>query len=504
MAIAGLHAFVSLGNPLGIIEDDAVHILLARSLRQGTFALPDASGVPITDPWPGLAAVLMLPVWHLEPRWGFFRAFELLFAAAGLAATYFLARRLLPKIAAILAVLLTALNPTLLSYAGLLNVDILLMALAAALLLILELEDSPRNRALLIGLSMLAALLKPQGALLVLCLGAGVFHHHSTRRGFSFLGISLTPLALWLLRNHWAAGLWSGYAVNWGAQASRLAEPAELARHAVSLLAGMFGEGIVGLSSGSLTLRAAAGLVAIILMGRGAVRALRDRGSPSLFVMAAFCILITALHLTWLSVSPRYVLCFLPFAWIMIILGVLPKNASPVPPWAAVILLAGNALYQDAGHWLSSSHRPRTFQPETMDWIKTHTPPSARIQSLRYNALLLLTGRSSLPPTLDSRSTGDWFAAARANGIDYLYVESEFRPGGFLAAGAQFTARNLSSWASENPCVSLEREFPREGTAIYRLLDRPTQEAQKVSKSAGGGASKAAGFPVPGCVSSIR
>lgn len=505
LAALGLHLAVSLGNPLGTIEDDAVHVLLARSLRHGAFALPDAFGIPITDPWPGMAAVLLPSVWLLEPHWGLLRFIELLFAASGLAAGYFLARRFLPAPAAGLVILFSAFNPTLVSYAGLLNPDIPLMALAAVMFLTLESADSRRAQGVLIAGSIFAALLKPQGALLVLCLGAGVARRHGVRRGLTFLTVSLIPLAFWMLRNKLSAGLWSGYSDNWSAQASLLAGPEEFLNHATTLLAKMFGSGIAGLSGGPIGPRATAGFLVILLMGRGVLRVLRRRESPALFAMASYCILVTALHCTWLSVQPRYALCLLPLSWIMILSGVWPEKGRPYWTWTpAGIILGGHILFQDAGLLLASLRRPSAFQARTLAWINTHTPETARFESLRYNALTLLTKRLSLPPALESRDARQWFASARANAIDYLYVESEFKPGGFLSAGTDFVAGHLSSWAREHPCVSLVYSDTEEGTALYRLEPAPRQEVQKALKSTGGGASKKTGLPLLGCDSSIR
>ncbi|MDX6768630.1 MAG: hypothetical protein SF051_03800 [Elusimicrobiota bacterium] len=80
-----LHAAAALRTPLGAASDDALHLLLARNLLAGGFAVPGPGGVPVTDPLPGFPALMALPVALLAPRWGLLRAAPLLAAAAALA-----------------------------------------------------------------------------------------------------------------------------------------------------------------------------------------------------------------------------------------------------------------------------------------------------------------------------------------------------------------------------------------------------------------------------------
>ena len=90
---AGFHLAAALRPPLGAASDDALHLLLARNLLAGGFAVPDAAGVPVTDPLPGFAMLMAVPETLLSPHWGLLR-FAALGASAALA--YFawrLARR---------------------------------------------------------------------------------------------------------------------------------------------------------------------------------------------------------------------------------------------------------------------------------------------------------------------------------------------------------------------------------------------------------------------------
>ncbi|MDE2143243.1 MAG: hypothetical protein KGJ84_12615, partial [Elusimicrobia bacterium] len=91
---AALHAAASLRTPLGAASDDALHLLLARNLAAGGFAVPDAAGVPVTDPLPGFAFLISAPEALFSPHWGLLRGVTLLAAGALAYLAWRLARRL--------------------------------------------------------------------------------------------------------------------------------------------------------------------------------------------------------------------------------------------------------------------------------------------------------------------------------------------------------------------------------------------------------------------------
>lgn len=466
-----LHILTSWGNSVGSIEDDAVNILLSRSLLEGAYALPDASGIPVTDPLPGLAILLALPVGILDPAWGWLRIFEL--AAAGLAVlgTYRLAQGLVPEGAARAAAVMVALNPVLVSYAGLIMPDIPLMALFVWL--VAKLPEAPTAR----GLALLAvgaaalALLKPHGTLLALALSLAAGHRFGAARGAGLAVGALTPLSAWLARNRLVGGTVTDYAQNWGSQGAWLAEPGAWLRHAWALLVALFSDGCLPLPWAPQAVRFAAALTVLALCGFGAWRLVKTRAEERAFALAAGAAAIVALHLTWIPVEPRYILPILPCLAILAAAGAedLLKNR----PGMARAALAGAALLCAAvdlrmAAW--SLGRPRAFQPRTMAWLRGHVSPKARIQSLEYNAVTLLSGRRALPPSLKSRSAEDWLADAQDEKIDYLHLDARFQPAGFLPPDTRRVARSLEGWARSRPGPVVE-EFrdSEEGTVLFRL-----------------------------------
>lgn len=140
---AGLHLAASLRTPLGAASDDALHLLLARNLLSGGFAVPDAAGVPVTDPLPGFALLMAAPEGLLSPHWGLLR-FAALAASAALAFFAFrLARRFSGEAAGWAAFVLVAANPTLIGWAGVALPDIPFVAASAAAFYLLTLERPP-------------------------------------------------------------------------------------------------------------------------------------------------------------------------------------------------------------------------------------------------------------------------------------------------------------------------------------------------------------------------
>jgi hypothetical protein len=163
---AFLHGAASLRLPLGAASDDALHLLLARNLLAGGFAVPGPGGVPVTDPLPGWPALMALPLALLDGHWGLLRLFPLAAAALLVWASWRLARRALGEEAALFAAGAVALDHALIGWAGVSLPDILYAALSVLALSAL-LEAAPPRWA--VPAAALAALLRPHGALLLAC-----------------------------------------------------------------------------------------------------------------------------------------------------------------------------------------------------------------------------------------------------------------------------------------------------------------------------------------------
>lgn len=485
VAAAGLHLAASTGNPVGLIEDDSVQILLARSLRHGGFALPDANGVPISDPLPGMAALLMLPVWLVEPDWRPLRAVALLSLAAAVFFTWRLGKRLLPEPWPAAAAGLAALSPVLVRHSGLVLPDIPYLALTL-ISLDLGTRDGPWTKTAPALLAAgLACLVRPHGAFLCLALAAGLLFSRGwpsghgkrvearKRQGILFLAC-LLPLGLWLLRNKLLSGVSTGYAVNWRTQISLLGEPGAMARHSLGLIRSFFGFGLAGLARpGWLGLTA--GSVLACAAGWGCLRLMKDakHESPLVFSMAAYAILVFGLHLTWQPEDSRYAIPLVPVLWLFIAKAC-GKKLLLGP--ALLALAAVTALGRDWDLASASLRRPHSYQPQTMEWLRRNTLPEARIESLKFNTVMLLTGRPSFPPALRLAGPVEWAAASREAGISFVHVEHVFRPGGFVPHGAGDMGRSILAWAQSASGGTPAYRNDSEGASVFALgpiLTRP-------------------------------
>lgn len=470
LAVLAVYALAALGAPVGIVEDDAMHILLARALRHGAFALPDASGLPVNDPLPGFAALLTLPVLLIDPRWGLLRFLGLISAAAAVFFTWRLARRFLGETEALAAVLLTALNPLLVGRAGLVLPDLPFLALSLVLFGSMPAAASVSGTLLLAAGAAAASLLRPQGALLVVSLGAGIWAARGWRRAAAFLLPASAPLALWTLRNALLTTAASGYVSNLSAEAAGLAEPRAGIAHAVGLLAAAGGDGLLALAGLPAPWLAAAGLAALLTAGAGTVRLLREREDARIYAVACYGILLMAQHLVWTPLEPRYVMLFLPFAWILILAAAaaLTGRARAAAAVALGVLLV-LCLRADLTLAKAGLRGSAEFQPATMAWLREHTPAEARVASLEWASVDLLSGRRALVPALDAASRDAWLAWSLRQQVGYLHVVSSFPAGGYYPGPARRLAENLESWAASSPYAREVFRSADEETAVFRI-----------------------------------
>lgn len=312
----GLHLLAAWGHSFAEHGDEAFFVLLAKSLREGAFAIPGPFGFPVTDPLPGFPLLIAFPQWLLEPRWDSLWLLGLVPSFLALFLTWRLARRLLPSGPAAIAAGLTALNPSYIRFAGILMPD---MAFTALTLWVLESAADVRRERAILGLSLaaaLAALMRPHGSLLVLCVTLGLAADCGPRKAAAFFVSAAAPIGLWILRNHWVSGVMTNYAVNWRTQIASLAEWGEGGppRIVAELIGGYF----LALWSSGIAPQLAAGMVALGLAGHGVMTLMRGREPRLAFMAASFCGLVIALHLTWGSLSYRYILPLAPLLWIFI------------------------------------------------------------------------------------------------------------------------------------------------------------------------------------------
>ena len=478
-AAGALQLLASVGTPVGIYEDDALHLRIARAVLGGARAFPFDPHVPVL---PGLGLLLALPVRLLEPHWALFRAVGLLSVGAAFFFTRRLARRALPEDWASAAALLAALSPVALGFAGAVLPDLPLMALCAALFdaLAAAPRENARSRsgvlALMAAGACAASLLRPQGAILAACVGLGVFMKYGARRGALFTTLSLLPLAGWLAFNHFAAGTISSYYSSyWRSQVAGLAGSEAGLVHAARLLTAIFADALFPVARLPFALRLAAGLAGLVLACLGLSEGLRRSREPWIFAAGVYGVAILALHLTWQPVEARYAMPLLPLLLVFILRAV-HDRAGGRPPLSAALpaFFAAAALASGAVLALSRCRAPSAFQPETMKWLRENTPPDARVESLEYNAVALLAERDAVfPATAGTRDA--WLAAALAGQEGFLHVVPDFAAAAVSLKphpAAALLPSQLPLWARSSPYIKEVYADPAEGTVVFRL-DHP-------------------------------
>lgn len=464
-AAAAAHLAASLRTPLGAASDDALHLLLARNLLSGGYAVPDAAGVPVTDPLPGFAFLMAVPEGLLAPHWGALRFAALLATAALAFGAWRAGRRLAGEAAAWAAFLLIAANPTLAGWAGVALPDIPFAAAAAGAFLLLLRENPPLPA--LAALAALAALLRPEGVVLAAAVAAGVGFKGGPKRAGLFLLGALSPLALWLLRNRLAAGTPTAYVDHWREIAAY--SGAGLLVRVATVAAGL-GRGLFG----ALTPPAAfAGLLAAVAAAvQGARKAWRDRvpgGRVYVVAATAYWGGLTVLHVGWGAWQSRYAIAFLvPAAplWGAAFAGLRAKRAGAA--LALLAVLAAPGLYRAAGYAREGIAEPRfLLWPRTAAWLKANVPAGAGVVSTEPYLVSLTTGRRAyFPPRAATREA--WLAQLRAGGVRFLLVRAH-PPRAFLSGGARDLLSDYDDWAVPSPPLVLAFTDEDESATVLRL-----------------------------------
>ena len=467
LLIAAFYVLAARRLPVGIYNDDAANVLLARSISHGSYSFPGGLGAP-EEFLPAFPLLLVVPAWLVQPHWNILRAIPFFFAILCLFLTWRLARRFLSDEAAAAAVLLTALNPAFVTFSGLVLPTLPYLALSLALI---DAAGSDEGRAsfwrLTAGAS-LAPLLRPQGAVLIGCLALAQWHRRGLRRAGAFLSLAFLPAIAWTVRNHLNAGSSKDYVDTWRGQIAAVGKTPLLERTA-HLLSEIFGFAFLRISS-TLAVEAVCGAAALLLALYGAATLLNKRDDSRVFVLAAYTGGLVFLHMTWKWIDARYVVPIIPLLWIVIIAAVTSLLQNRRAPQVALLaIFIGLALPMDASFARRGLHGVQ-FQPETMAWIRENVPASARLASMQHYAVTLLTGR-------ECTMQGGIFVAAPTQ------TSTPFNPRvGYLhlmlpRAGDEFALTGIpdgyqpdfARWLDTRPELTQAYHNLDEGALIYRM-----------------------------------
>jgi hypothetical protein len=462
---AFLHGAASLRLPLGAASDDALHLLLARNLLAGGFAVPGPGGVPVTDPLPGWPALMALPLALLDGHWGLLRLFPLAAAALLVWASWRLARRALGEEAALFAAGAVALDHALIGWAGVSLPDILYAALSVLALSAL-LEAAPPRWA--VPAAALAALLRPHGALLLAAFGLGGARRWGARRGAGLAAAAALPLGLWLLRNALAAGSATDYARNAADQAKLLAAWSTLPAHAWKLVGECFGRGVLGCPPGPVA--GVAGLALLLACAHGARLLWRKKEQRALLEGAgAYLLLLALLHLAWRPWQSRYCFTVLPFAAILLLAAMKPLLETRKPlAWMLLGLLAVPGLSRGFGYAFEGLALPKShLWPRSAAWLAANAARDDRVVALEPYLATLLTRREAAFPR-PAASRAEWLDGMRTRRERWVFLRGR-EARNYLSADAAKLMRDFDAWAVPEPPLSAAFSDKEEGVLILRL-----------------------------------
>ena len=464
--IAALYVLAARRLPVGVYNDDAANVLLARSMSHGSYSFPGGLGAP-EEFLPAFPALLVVPSLLVEPHWNYLRAIPLFFAALCLFLTWRLARRFLSVEASAAAVLLAALNPIMVGLGGLVLPHLPYLALSLALIDGVGADESRPAFLLLAAGAGVATLLRPVGAVLIACLALAQFQRQGLKRGVLFLLLALLPALAWTARNHLRAGSSLDYVDTWRAHIVSLGDTPLLER-ASRVVSTLFGDAFLGIGTPVIQTLAGAAVLPAALFG--ALVLLKKRQDVRVFVLASYTAGLVFLHTTWKWIDPRYVIPFVPLLWILIIAAaakILDKRRALACSLLTAVLFL--PLRSDVARARMGLDGAAQFQPRTMAWIRENVPPSARMASAMKYAVPLLTERecAGQGPALHA---APWLAAARLHHVEYLHVilpraGDEFGltdfPEGYQPAFAR--------WLDTRPEAKQVFRDLDEGALVYRL-----------------------------------
>ncbi len=356
---------------LGRQQDDLMYLLAAKALPTGRYELITAVGhPPLTSTAPGWP-LLMAPLGFLTDAPGIFQAFAALLLAAGPWLLWAWLRRRTENATALLAALILASSPLLLSQSGTLMPEAAYLIVFLAALMASESD----RRAIAGGLGALLVLVRPAGLSALPALAA----EPALKRRWADVARALTPALI-------AAAVWSAWsmkrsggvqeagelalAYGGGASMSPFHVMLSNARFFSASLGGCFLPPLHADGTGAVLL----GAVLLLTVSLGIARALRRKTSDP----AASALLgAVAMHALWTWQYERYLIPLLPLLlWAMI------EGLGAAAPRVLAALLAAQLGFQT----LPRLGRPSPWaEPElsrTYAWLQSHPAPGALASAL--------------------------------------------------------------------------------------------------------------------------
>ena len=434
---------------VGYFSDDARDILAAQSIVAGGYRDLQSPQHPSANfPLPGfplllapfVAFLLHRPEWLRVVPWGLTLGCIPLLNA--LAAPWTSRRERWIILA------LFAFNPSTVVAAGRVMADACFLATLLSFFVLLQSKagESSRRVAVLLGLlAGYAAVVRPEGILLVpaACL---MFWQANTRRMLViFIFTALAPCGLFWLRNSWILGGATGYSSIWQDALPLLSGRYEaIFFNSAALLRAFSWDLLAGIDTNTWTgawmiLAAMAALapVAAAAVGLGQMLSQPTRRSFAVLALGSFAVFYGLLHSAWLAIDPHYVWPLLPFLLLLACRGVQSWRArqrgARFTLYLLVVALMGSYAWQYALALQSIRQPPVNilFPTQTLAWVRASTPPQAYFLAPNAPLVTLYTGRPAMA-LINARDSDEFRYGLLNRGIthvvstpwDFLYVQT--------------------------------------------------------------------------------
>lgn len=408
------------GRPVGVVHDDAMYVILARSLATGQgYHFLNVPGSPAATHFPpGYPALLAVVSW-LAPDFPanvvVFKGVNALFLGAAAVLVTILARRIVSERWALALGLASALSVPLLTLGSMVLSEPLFLAVVIAVLVRLEsFAEQPARPldAVLLGVAIAACTLVRAHGIMLVPAAAVVLLLRNRRRDAAILSVAavlcLAPWQLWSARHSGVLpapllGNYDSY-TGWWLRGVRDMGPmmiphtiAKTTAEVLEMLGVLFAP-----VRGSAT-RAITVVVLFAFSVAGAVSSRRRLPTTVLFLVG-----YAAIVAVWPFAPTRFVWGVWPLLLLLIAVGAhwAMSSARPRPiRLAASLALAwitiGYGAYElraARGAWWSSIARANTQRiVPLVRWTSTHTRPGEIVASDDEGAVYLYTGRQALP-----------------------------------------------------------------------------------------------------------
>jgi hypothetical protein len=409
----GLNAIVFPRLDVGHFNDDALYILAARSLLRGHYVADYVPGMPpMNDPLPGFPVLLLPFVSVVQGHWAVLKCIPFLLIVGALLLFWKLLHRLrIPRGQALAATAFFAFNPTIVRMSNALMSEPFFLVLVLGVFNLLAeawIDQRPLHKWLLGLLLGWAAIVRPQGAVLLACVAIGLMNTRTRRDILLSLGLGSFILGSVYFTNFLNTSSIMGYIP----QATSVlpvsnADPLLFLRHSTFLFLTLFIKVLIAFpwppdGHALLMLHIILALGVGLALFRGAAEfsrrypAAEDLG----LCIGGFVSLYLLVHMFWPAIDLRYCVPVLPFVILFIVQGA----ANIRQKWLRKVLGGLGVLvglfygYENVRTINQAFHKTyETAVPkQTFDWIRHQAPPTARIFA-RYPATTYLYTDRQVP-----------------------------------------------------------------------------------------------------------